>query len=233
MGKLPCLDISKSVTGFGRLMIDTTKNAVEEKYNTKNGYQHDSLVVYGDTDSVMIRFGVKTVAEAMELGKEAAIFVTEKFAKPIKLEFEKVYYPYLLINKKRYAGLYYSRPDKYDKMDCKGIETVRRDNCRMVANLINTSLQKLLIERDVESAVRHAQKVISNLLCNRIDIAELIITKELTKSDEDYAAKQAHVELAHRMAKRDAGSAPKLGDRVPYVIIAANKGKLFLCVLSV
>lgn len=26
------------------------------------------------------------------------------------------------------------------------------------------------------------------------------------------------------MAKRDPGSAPKLGDRVPYVIIAANKG---------
>lgn len=81
-----------------------------------------------------------------------------------------------------------------------------------------------MIDRDVESAVRHAQKVISNLLCNRVDISELIISKELTKSDADYAAKQAHVELAHRMAKRDAGSAPKLGDRVPYVIIAANKG---------
>jgi DNA polymerase delta subunit 1 len=40
------------------------------------------------------------------LGSEAAEFVTKKFVKPIKLEFEKVYYPYLLINKKRYAGLY-------------------------------------------------------------------------------------------------------------------------------
>jgi len=42
--------------------------------------------------------------------------------KPIKLEFEKVYYPYLLINKKRYAGLYWTKPEKYDKMDSKGIE---------------------------------------------------------------------------------------------------------------
>lgn len=104
------------------------------------------------------------------------------------------------------------------------LEVVRRDNCPLVANLINASLQKLLIDRDVESAVRHAQRVISDLLCNRVDISQLIITKELTKSDEDYAAKQAHVELAHRMAKRDAGSAPKLGDRVPFVIIAASKG---------
>ena len=48
--------------------------------------------------------------------------MTSKFIAPIKLEFEKVYYPYLLISKKRYAGLYWTNPDKYDKMDTKGIE---------------------------------------------------------------------------------------------------------------
>ena len=57
------------------------------------------------------------------------------------------------------------------------------------------------------------------------DNFQLVITKELTKTDKDYAAKQAHVELANKMRKRDPGSAPKLGDRVPYVIIAAAKGK--------
>jgi DNA polymerase delta subunit 1 len=56
------------------------------------------------------------------LGSEAADFVTTKFVKPIKLEFEKVYFPYLLISKKRYAGLYWTRPEKYDRMDSKGIE---------------------------------------------------------------------------------------------------------------
>ena len=55
-------------------------------------------------------------------GSQAAEFVTEQFVQPIKLEFEKVYFPYLLISKKRYAGLYWTRPDKYDKMDTKGIE---------------------------------------------------------------------------------------------------------------
>ena len=71
-------------------------------------------------------------------------------------------------------------------------------------------------------AMEYAKQTISDLLCNRIDISQLVITKELTKTE--YAAKQAHVELAAKMKKRDPGSAPKLGDRVPYVIISAAKG---------
>ena len=35
---------------------------------------------------------------------------------------------------------------------------------------------------------------------------------------------QLHVELARRMKKRDPGSAPRLGDRVPYVIVTGSKG---------
>jgi len=224
VGKLPCLEISQSVTAFGRMMIEQTKNQVEAKYTVENGYEHDAKVIYGDTDSVMVRFGVKTVAEAMKLGLEAANTVSETFVQPIKLEFEKVYFPYLLINKKRYAGLYFTKAETWDKIDCKGIETVRRDNCPMVAKMMNSCLHKILVERNPMSAVEFVKQTISDLLCNRIDISQLVITKELTKSDSEYAAKQAHCELANKMRKRDAGNAPKLGDRVPYVIIAASKG---------
>lgn len=38
----------------------------------------------------MVKFGVDSVAESMELGKEAASYVSGHFIKPIKLEFEKV-----------------------------------------------------------------------------------------------------------------------------------------------
>ena len=147
VGKLPCLEISQSVTSFGREMIEKTKALVESEFQISKGYEHDARVIYGDTDSVMIKFGVKTLEEAMNLGRLAATTVPNSFPPPIKLEFEKCYYPYLLINKKRYAGLYFTRPDKHDKMDCKGIETVRRDNCELVASLISTCLEKLLIER--------------------------------------------------------------------------------------
>ena len=52
--------------------------------------------------------------------------------------------------------------------------------------------------RDPNGAVEHAKQTISDLLCNRIDISQLVITKELTKTGDDYAARQAHVELANR-----------------------------------
>jgi len=77
------------ITAFGRLMIDQTKQHVESQYTIENGYSHNAKVIYGDTDSVMIKFGVETVADSFKLGQEAAKFVSDKFVKPIKLEFEK------------------------------------------------------------------------------------------------------------------------------------------------
>ena len=47
-------------------------------------------VIYGDTDSVMVRFGCDNLSDSMDLGKEAADYVSTIFPPPIKLEFEKV-----------------------------------------------------------------------------------------------------------------------------------------------
>ena len=66
------------------------RRLVEEKFQRKNGYEADCDVIYGDTDSVMVNFRVKNISRAMELGQEAAAFVSKTFVKPIKLEFEKV-----------------------------------------------------------------------------------------------------------------------------------------------
>ena len=113
MGQLPCLPISSSVTAYGREMIDQTKvckpwhvllgsgthasptlqEAVERMYTIENGYQYNAEVIYGDTDSVMVKFGPSDVAECMKLGEEAAGLVSEVFPNPVKLEFEKVSRP--------------------------------------------------------------------------------------------------------------------------------------------
>ena len=64
VGKMCCLAISSSTTGYGRQMIETTKTVVEGHYTKANGYEEDCHVVYGDTDSVMVNFKVRAPAGA-------------------------------------------------------------------------------------------------------------------------------------------------------------------------
>lgn len=47
----------------------------------------------------------------------------------------------------------------------------------MVKDVITTSLEKMLIEKDVDGAVAYVKNTISNLLMNRIDLSLLVITK--------------------------------------------------------
>ncbi|CDI84986.1 DNA polymerase delta catalytic subunit, putative [Eimeria praecox] len=222
-GQLPCLEVATSITCFGRDMIEYTKRRVEELYTKANGYEHNAVVVYGDTDSVMIRFGTTSIEEAMKLGREAANKISGEFIRPIKLEFEKVYCPFLLMNKKRYAGLLYTNPTHYDKIDSKGIETVRRDFSMLVQIMVDTVLKKMLIDKDVENAKAYTRNKIAELLQNKIDLSLLVQTKSLGKLD--YDTKLPHVELAKKLRKRDPGTAPNVGDRISYVVVQGSKGQ--------
>ena len=232
IGQLPCLQISSSVTAVGREMIEKTRDIILTKFKIENGYEYNSQVIYGDTDSVMIKFGVTQLEQAMKLGKEAAEFVSSHFKKPIKIEFEKIYFPYLLMKKKKYAGLIWTKLEKYDKIDTKGLEAVRRDNCELVRDLVETILKKILLDRSVDDAIQYCKGIISDLLQNKIDISLLVISKSLSKNAKveenpgdnnqtkdtkasnkmknadkknTYQGKQAHVELAEKMRKRDEG----------------------------
>ena len=92
-----------------------------------------------------------------------------------------MYFPYLLFNRKRYAGLYWTKESNWDKIDTKGIESVRRDNCALIRNLITTVLQMILVERDIPKSIQFVKDTISDLLQNKIDISMLVITKAISK----------------------------------------------------
>ncbi|CAE8653277.1 unnamed protein product, partial [Polarella glacialis] len=231
-GPLPCLELAGAVTAYGREMIQATKKKIETHFVKANGYSHDAEVVYGDTDSVMVRFGSgddMSLEEAMRLSAEASTVCSAEFPSPVRLEFEKVYRPYLLMAKKRYAGLAFTAADKEPSLETKGIETVRRDWCDLVRQGMEQALQ-LLLRRDgadgSPEAIAYVRGLCDDLRQNKIDFRSLVISKSLGRNE--YANILPHVQVAEKIRKRDPANAPRMGDRVAYLVLAgAAKAKIY------
>jgi DNA polymerase elongation subunit (family B) len=159
-GRLPCIEIASSVTAIGRDMIYLTKKVVEEYAKT-----HDAHVIYGDTDSVMIGVDVSHYSNdhdalefAISLGGELAGEVNKHFKKPINLQFEKVYKPYILYKKKRYIGGLWTNPDERDCVDMKGLQTVRRDTTPYTKKIMRECIDVMvtdITEEDIDKEKEH------------------------------------------------------------------------------
>lgn len=69
-----------------------------------------------------------------------AAAVSQDSPAPIILKFEKVYFPSVLMSKKRYCGFKHESEDALPVFDAKGIETVRRDGCMLSAKILEKVL---------------------------------------------------------------------------------------------
>jgi DNA polymerase delta subunit 1 len=223
-GMFPCLAIADSVTCRGRLMIERTCELVKEFTPCD--------VIYGDTDSVMLQLKDKhlSIEETFSLGEKMASWVTDKFPKDVTLEMEKVYCPWLLLAKKRYAGLMYT-PAKdgsiqLEKMDAKGLELVRRDNCKFAKQIYERILKALLYDGDVDQCKAVLGAELDRLANNEVRYEDYIISKQMKKKESYANEMQPHLIVADKMRARVPGSEPQHGDRVPYIIIEGPEEKI-------
>eukprot|EP01129_Flabellula_baltica_P001427 TRINITY_DN1131_c0_g2_i2.p1 TRINITY_DN1131_c0_g2~~TRINITY_DN1131_c0_g2_i2.p1 ORF type:complete len:1050 (+),score=220.95 TRINITY_DN1131_c0_g2_i2:342-3491(+) len=217
-----CPEISSSVTAYGRQMIDQAQEAIKLEYSIENGYPKDAEIIYVDTDSLMVDFGVNNIFDAVKMGKEAGELASQAFLSPVRVEFEKVYHPFLIVSKQRYAGMVFTSETTKGYIEMKGIQTARRDTSDLVRYTITTCLEILLrpnteSKENIKDATEFVQSVISDLLNNRVDISLLVITNSLNKEPEEYTTQQPHSALTTRMRERSTG--PIVGDPVPYVIV--------------
>jgi len=153
----PCISLpnaaaglAEGVTMYGRQYITAVRAWVEKNYP-------EFTVIYGDTDSLMIR--VNTIKElspasvdrVRAIGHEMVRRLNDEsgiYPPPMKLDFEKIV-RLLLQARKRYVGIMYSTTlgDTASKSIAQGNEVKRRDNPAMLPEALG-GLLKLLIDEN-------------------------------------------------------------------------------------
>jgi DNA polymerase delta subunit 1 len=224
-GMLPLVAIASTVTMRGRQMIEQTKNYVEANFP-------GAKVRYGDTDSVMVEFdvqgrkGQEAIDYSWQLGEQAAEQCTKLFKAPNDLELEKVYCPYFLYSKKRYAAKMFEKKGDavvFKKIDVKGLQVVRRDSCPYVRETLKTLLSMVLESSDPTPVIEFARDTARKLMAGEVSADKLLMSKQLAA---DYKVPQPHVTVRDKMRTRAPGSEPQQGDRVSFVIVKGD-GKMF------
>jgi DNA polymerase elongation subunit (family B) len=213
------LCVAACTTAAGRKALYYAKQVVESQFGAE--------VVYGDTDSIFVKFPTQDLAESIRLGLEAGKAITEQMARrPYKIAYEKTFYPFILFCRKRYVGMKYEEdpnPAKAKRMSM-GIVLKRRDNAPIVKDVFGGALDTLLQEKDVKKAAAFVKQKLKDVIDHKVPLEKFVLSKAL-RDDYKNPEQIAHRVLADRMADRDPGTAPKVGDRVQYVYVeGAKKG---------
>ena len=228
---------------FKKIAACTTSIGRERIYDAELGVKEWALdkgfkiphVVYGDTDSVFVKFsrekknengqwitlqGKEALQYCIDCGIQAGKWITEKkFRKngPQDLEYEKTFYPFILISKKRYTGDKYEySADKLKERTSMGIVMKRRDNAPIVKYVFGNVIEIIMNQKSINLAMDWLKDTLQKIKDGKMDDSMFIISKSLSayyKNPDGIA----HKALADRMAERNPGNKPKPNDRIPFM----------------
>lgn len=198
-----------------------------------------SIIVH-NTDSLFVKFktkdelgnsltGVDAIRKSRNLGIDVSCNFKQIIKPPHDLEWEKLFYPFILLSKKRYVGNKYEMDDHKFKQASMGIVLKRRDNANIVKKIYGGVIDIILNQKNVGKAVEFLNTQLNDLVEGRCPLEDLIITKSLRAEYKD-PSKIAHKVLAERIGERDPGNKPQINDRIPFVYVEqeAEAGKKIL-----
>lgn len=208
----------------------------KELYDLIGKYNIQPKVIYGDTDSVFFKLNLidrvtglpkrdfEALDKSIKVGILTSQIVNYTLDFPQKLQYEKTYWPFVIISKKRYVGNLYGFTSSYFYQSSMGLVTKRRDNADIVKVVVGGIIDQILNKRDAEGAIKYTQNTLQKIIKGRYNIDKFVITKTL-KDKEDYKdwTRMVHMVIADRIAKRDPGNKPQANDRMPYAYIETKK----------
>ncbi|KNE68733.1 hypothetical protein AMAG_13375 [Allomyces macrogynus ATCC 38327] len=191
------LNLIANATYLGDAVVQTGREVLEKAITMINRHPTwGARVVYGDTDSAFLYLPGATKSRA------------------------------ILATKKRYIGHKYESPnDVRPVFDAKGVETIRRDGCPVVAKTMRSSLEILFRTRDLTQVKMYLTRQWTKILESRVSIRDFVIAKKVrlgTYSDRVLPPPGAH--LAMRKIQRDPRAEPQYAERVPYLVVTGAPG---------
>ena len=196
-------ECAESIAAYARYYIKKVIEMAEKEFNFK--------VIYSDTDSLFILLNDRNKAE------EFLKYVNSKLPGEIKLELEGFYKRGLFITKKKYA-----LATEDGKIIVKGLEFVRRDWAPIAKETQRKVLETLLLEGNIEKAIKIVRDIIDRLKNRKVKIEDLVIYTQLTKNIEEYEKRlEPHVVAAKKLMKKGMKVSP--GQIIGYIITKGSK----------
>ena len=172
--------------------------------------------------------GKRALKITIELAQRAGELATKFLKCPHDLEYEKTFWPFCLLSKKRYVGILYEHnPDK-GKLKYIGLSLKRRDACDYLKDTYGGIVNILMKANNVSSAIEFLNTSLNNLIDGKVSMDKLSITRAL-RSGYKNPNQIAHNVLAYRIAEREPGNKPKPGDRIKYLFISTTTKKRLMC----
>jgi DNA polymerase elongation subunit (family B) len=162
----------------------------------------------------------RTLEYGMKMGKLSGETIKSRLPFPHDCEYEKTFWPFAILTKKKYVGNKFEFDPKKFKQDFMGIVLKRRDNAPIVKEICGGIIDQLINHRSPQGAKDFVRKCIQDLFDGKYHIKYFLTSKTL-KLKESYKdwKKIAHVYLAEKIAKRDPGNVPQSGDRIEFAVI--------------
>jgi DNA polymerase elongation subunit (family B) len=215
-GRMPCGDLADSIVALARRTLEAARTLVEEREDW------NAEVIYGDTDSLMIKLPGRTVAQAFTLGREIAQTINSHNPPPIEILLEKVYCPFISITKKHYSGLKYESPTSEPYLESKGLEAIRRDSCQAASIMQEKVLNLLFRTKDLYQVYHYLSRQWNKITSGQVRLRDFIIYKKVMMGSYKVLPHAAIV--TERNIEKDRMATPHFGERVGYVVASAPPG---------
>lgn len=182
-------EVGSTILQFGKYMLNYVKLFLETTVTRANGWSFDAQIIYGDTDSVLMRFlnmmKELTFQEAVQIGKALEVLINDNYkdCKPVRMLFEKIYLRFLMITAKNYIGLKCKGMDNDTDVviDTKGAKHKKNGTSPLAQKLGKALEETIFMHNDKDKALQLVRDTLIALKKRKVTRSDLVITVNVGK----------------------------------------------------